>query len=104
MQLEGIDPTKIRKETIVNGTGAIFYENYSSNINVLMENGNVYVIEVKSSINRGEIDHYLQNVRLFELVSNRQVTQAYLVVLHIYPEIKKFAEDRGLKVIYGDLY
>ena len=104
MQLEGIEPAKTRKEIIVDRTGSIFYENYSSNIDVLMENGNVYVIEVKSSINRGEIDHYLQNIRLFELVSNRQVTQVYLVVLHIYPEIKEFAEERGIKVIYGDLF
>ena len=64
--LENIDPKKIRNEKLSDPNGELFFPGYSTDIDILIENGNLYLVEVKATARRDDVAHFLQNVALFE--------------------------------------
>ncbi|MHA1322275.1 MAG: DUF3782 domain-containing protein [Candidatus Helarchaeota archaeon] len=103
LQLENIDPSKIRKEYLYDGEGLVFYKNYSTDIDVLVENDNLYLVEVKATANKQDVDHFLQNIRLYEHVKGKKVTQPLLIALRIFLNAKGLAEQHGIHVIAGTI-
>jgi hypothetical protein len=103
LKMENVDPDKIKKVFIVDRKGMVFWNDYSSDIDVLVENGNVYAIEVKAKASHADVTRFVQNIKLYELVENKKVTKSFVISLRIEPDIKAYAESRGLIVIAGDI-
>jgi hypothetical protein len=103
LKMENVDPDKIKKVFIVDRKGMVFWNDYSSDIDVLVENGNVYAIEIKAKASHADVTRFVQNIKLYELVENKKVTKSFVISLRIDPDIKSYAESRGLIVIAGDL-
>ena len=70
---------------------------------VLVEDGNVYALDVKATTSYDEITHFMQNVKLYEITSGRKTTRLYLVALRIFTDDKAFAEKLGIHVIHGQV-
>ncbi len=103
LKMENVDPDKIKKVFIVDRKAMVFWKDYSSDIDVLVENGNVYAIEIKARASHADVTRFVQNIKLYELVENKKVTKSFVISLRIDPDIKSYAESRGLIVIAGDL-
>jgi hypothetical protein len=103
LQLEKIDPKKIRREIVRDAQGIVFHPGYSTDIDVIIENGNVYLIEVKATARKDQIDHFLQNMKLYRLVQGREITQGIIIALRITEIARDYAQLLGLRVIAGEI-
>jgi hypothetical protein len=72
LKMENVDPDKIKK-VVVDRKGIVFWNDYSSDIDVLVENGNVYAIEVKAKASHADVTRFVQKIKLYELVENKKV-------------------------------
>jgi hypothetical protein len=70
---------------------------------VLVENGNVYAMEIKAKASHADVTRFVQNIKLYELIENKKVTKSFVISLRIDQDIKSYAESKGLIVIAGDL-
>jgi hypothetical protein len=103
LKMEHIDPDKVKKVFIVDRTGAVFWKDYSSDIDVLVENGNVYALEIKAKASHADVTRFIQHIRLYELMEKKKVTKSFVISLRIDPDIKAYAESKGLVVIVGEI-
>ncbi|MHA1266814.1 MAG: hypothetical protein ACTSRS_16375 [Candidatus Helarchaeota archaeon] len=103
LQLENIDPSKIRKEYLYDLKGVVFHRDYATDIDVLVENDNLYLVEVKATANRQDVEHFLQNIRLYEQVTGKKVTRPLLIALRIFLDAKGIADRYGIRVIAGTI-
>ncbi len=103
LQLENILPEKIRKEVISDLKGEIFFPGYTTDIDVLIENTNTYLVEVKSTAGSEDITQFLQNAKLFKKVSGKQPTQLILITLRINQATYNLARSQKIHVIAGEI-
>jgi hypothetical protein len=103
LTLENIDPRRIYKKRIIDQTGEIIHKGYKSDIDVVLENGNLYVLEIKATAKDESVLQLLQNAKLYEHLTQKTATQRILICLQIDEDVKELAESNGIKVIYGSL-
>ncbi|MFV2016576.1 MAG: hypothetical protein ACC656_14195 [Candidatus Heimdallarchaeota archaeon] len=103
LKLENIDVEKIRKEHIIDTKGQIFFEGFTTDIDILVENGNVYLVEIKATTGSQDIAHFLQKKKLFELDHGKKVTGLILISLRMNIATYDFAVHRGIKPIAGSM-
>jgi hypothetical protein len=72
-------------------------------MDVLVENTNTYLIEVKSTTGSEDITQFLQNAKLFEKFSGKQPTQLILVTLRINQPTYNLAKSQKIHVIAGEI-
>ena len=101
--LEKISPEDVRKENLIDKEGLVFYPNYSSDIDVVVDNGNIYLFEIKATVYKSDTDHFLQNVRLYEKVKNVKITAAFIISLRMSSQSYKHALNQSIRVINGDI-
>ena len=104
LNLENIDPEKIRKEFISDPEGEVFFPGYTTDIDVLLENNNTYLIEVKSTAGSQDIAHFIQNAKLFEKVKGKTPTLLILVTLRITQETYNLAAAQQIRTIAGEIF
>ena len=103
LKLENILPDKIRKEVLTDSKGEIFYSGYTTDIDVLVENGNIYLVEVKATVGSENVAHFLQNVLLYEKLKGKKITKPIIVTLRINRNTKALAENHNIRVITGNV-
>ena len=103
LRLENIIPDKIRKEILTDTKGEIFYPGYTTDIDVIVENGNTYLVEVKATTGSENVAHFLQNVALYEKQKGKKITKPIIVTLRINRNTKVLAENQNIRVIAGNI-
>ncbi len=103
LKLENIDPDKIDSITLLDKDGIVFYPGYNSDIDILIQNGDTILIELKASTGSQDIAHFLQNAKLYELLYQKIPTQLILASIRIKSETIRLAESKGIKVIWGEI-
>ncbi|HMF30041.1 MAG TPA: hypothetical protein VKK79_01405 [Candidatus Lokiarchaeia archaeon] len=104
LQLENIDPEKIRKEYLVDRDGAVFTINYDTDVDVLLEDGNVYLVEVKSTADNRDVQDLLNKAQLYQHITGREPTQLILVALKMRERNYNFATQQpNMKVLVGEI-
>ena len=103
LKLENILPDKIRREVLSDPNGEIFYPGYTTDIDVLIENGNIYLVEVKATVGSENVAHFLQNVALYEKQKGKKITKPIIVTLRINRNTKALAEIQKIRVIAGNI-
>ena len=104
LKLEKIDPGKIRKEFMSDPEGKVFFPGYTTDIDVLLENDNTYLIEIKSTASSQDIAHFLQNAKLFEKITGKKPTHLILVTLRITQATYSLAEAQKIRTIAGEIF
>ncbi len=98
---ENIQSAQIKKEELIDREGKIFWENYNTDIDVLIQDGKIILIEIKYHPDNRDGFHLLKNAKLFKL----QFKKDYDILMIICLEIKKInleqIENQGIKVIAG---
>ncbi len=97
---ENIPYKKMRKEFIVDKSGAVFTKNYSTDIDILVENGKTILIEVKYHPDNHDIFHFLKVAELYKR-NYKPYDKLLLFALEIHARHLEYAREQGIKVITG---
>ncbi len=84
--------------------GKVFFPGYTTDIDILLENDNTYLIEIKSTASSQDIAHFLQNAKLFEKIKGKKPTQLILVTLRITQATYSLAEAQKIRTIAGEIF
>ncbi|MHA1733495.1 MAG: hypothetical protein ACTSU5_16220 [Promethearchaeota archaeon] len=101
--LEKIDPAKIQKKFIVDREGVVYASNYSTEVDVVLENGNLYLVEVKATADNRDANDLLNKARLYEATQKRKPDGLVLVALRMNRMNHDFAREKGIRVIVGNV-
>ncbi len=99
---ENIQASKIYKEFLSDKDGIIFVENYSTDIDVIMENGKVILMEIKYSPDNRDIFHFLKVAELYNKLK-KSFDELILVALEIKKKHLELAQQEGIKVVAGKI-
>ncbi|MHA1698293.1 MAG: hypothetical protein ACTSWN_05585 [Promethearchaeota archaeon] len=102
LKMENIDPNKITKKQITDRDGKVFLKGYSTDVDVIVQDGNTYILEIKASADNNYVEHFYQIGRLYELVENRKVTMKILVALRATERAFVSASKLGIHIIHGN--
>ena len=98
---ENIQTAKIKKEELLDREGTIFWENYNTDIDVLIQNGKTILIEVKYHPDNRDGFHLLKNARLYKLQFKKDYDNLMIICLEIKRINLEQIEKQGIKVIAG---
>lgn len=101
LRLENVDPDKVRKEGIRDEEGTVFFQGYKSDVDVLVEDGNLYLVEVKATASREDVSHFYQNAKLYAHTHEHEPRGLLLVALRVHQDAVGVADELGMKVITG---
>ena len=98
---ENIQSSKIKKEKLLDKEGKIFWENYNTDIDVLIQNGKTILIEIKYYPDNRDGFHLLKNAKLFKLQFKKDYDNLIMICLEIKRINLEQIEKQGIKVITG---
>ena len=98
---ENIQASKITKEHLIDREGKIFWENYNSDIDILIQDGKTILIEIKYHPDNRDGYHLMKNAELFKLQFNKDYDKLMIICLEITKTNLDQIEKNGIKVIAG---
>jgi len=100
---ENIHRANISKVDLIDSQGDIYYESYTTDIDVVVQDGKILLIEVKSSADNRDINDLLKKAKLYKLQYNKEYNELVLVCLEISRFNFKQALEQNVKVIAGKI-
>ena len=100
---ETINISEIKKIYLFDKEGTIFYDNYSTDIDILIQDGKTVLIEVKSGADNRDINDFLKKSALFKLQYQKNYDALILICLEINQRNFEDAIRQGIKVIAGEI-
>ena len=98
---ENISSSDIKREKLLDREGKFFWENYNSDIDVLIQNGKTILIEVKYHADNHKLYHFLKNGKLYKHQYKKDYDELLMICLEINDINLEFAKKLGIKVITG---
>ncbi len=100
---EAIPVSAIKKEYLYDKEGTLFYENYSTDIDVVIQDGKTVLIEVKSGADNRDVNDLLKKAALFKVQFNKNYDLLMLFCLEINQRNLEDAIRQGIRVIAGQI-
>ncbi len=100
---EAIPVRAIKKEYLYDKEGKFFYENYSTDIDVVIQDGKTVLIEVKSGADNRDVNDLLKKAALFKVQFNKNYDLLMLFCLEINQRNLEDAIRQGIRVIAGQI-
>ncbi len=100
---EAIPVSAIKKEYLYDKEGTLFYENYSTDIDVVIQDGKTVLIEVKSGADNRDVNDLLKKASLFKVQFNKNYDLLMLFCLEINQRNLEDAIRQGIRVIAGQI-
>ncbi|MHA1439658.1 MAG: DUF3782 domain-containing protein [Promethearchaeota archaeon] len=100
---ENIDASKITKEYLYDEKGEVFWKNYNSDIDILMQNGKIILIEIKYHVNKHKIERFVRKSQLFKLQFKKDFDALVMICLEIKSSVLHIAKQFGVKIIVGNI-
>jgi len=100
---ENIDRSKISREPLMDPNGVVYYENYSTDIDVVIQNDKTILIEVKSTADNRDIYDLIKKGELFKVQFDKEYDELMLVCLEINQVNFKQAIKQGIRVVAGKI-
>ena len=67
-------------------------------LDIIITDGKVIVIEIKSSVYREQVEAFMDNVRAYEYVKKRKVDRKMIISAYIDPGARKIAKREGIEI------
>ncbi|MGV9173952.1 MAG: DUF3782 domain-containing protein, partial [Promethearchaeia archaeon] len=100
---ENIDRSNISRKTLIDREGQVFYENYQTDIDVLIENGRTILIEVKSTADNRDIFSLQKKGELFNSMHDEEYDELMIICLEINQFNFEQAVQQGIHVVAGEI-
>ena len=101
-KLKDIEISKIEQISMVDSKGLVFVKGFTTDIDVLMENGKTILIEIKFKIDNRDLNHFFQVAKLYEKLYKKP-DELWALSLEIAPKTLATATKFPIKVIYGKI-
>ncbi|TFF94423.1 MAG: hypothetical protein EU544_04510 [Promethearchaeota archaeon] len=90
---ENIERSKISRKELVDREGKVYFDNYQTDVDVVIQDGKTILIEVKSTADNRDIFDLQKKAELFKIVSGEDYDELMLVCL----EINRFNFEQAIK-------
>jgi hypothetical protein len=100
---ENIDASQIKKEYLFDEHGTVFWKNYNSDIDILIQNGKIILIEVKYHASKHKIERFVRNSKLYTLQFKKDFDELVMICLEIKRSDLRVAREFGVKIIAGSI-
>jgi len=100
---ENIKGKNIKKELLVDKNGSVFWKNYMSDIDVLIQDGKTILIEIKYYADNRDGFHLIKNAELYKHQFNKKYDKLMLICLEINKTNLEQLEKQGIRVIAGKI-
>jgi hypothetical protein len=100
---ENIERSNISRRELIDREGRIYYENYRTDVDVVIQNGKTILMEVKSTADNRDVYYLQKNGELFNLLYEEDYDELILVCLEINRFNFEQAIKQGVKVITGKI-
>ena len=100
---ENIDASQIKKEYLFDEHGTVFWKNYKSDIDVLIQNGKTILIEVKYHASKHKIERFVRNSKLYTHQFKKDFDELVMICLEIKRSDLRIAKEFGVKIIAGSI-
>ncbi len=100
---ENIDASQIKKEFLFDEHGTVFWKNYKSDIDILIQNGKTILIEVKYHASKRKIESFVRNSKLYTLQFKKDFDELVMICLEIKRSDLRIAKEFGVKIIAGSI-
>ena len=104
LEREGIEPGRVERFSYLDRDGSVTgLKGRLVQVDILVRDGEVTVIEVKSFPERRDMDHLKDVVGYVEKILQKKVSKVYLVAVNVDRDTLERAGELGFKVIYGSI-
>ena len=104
LEMEGIEPGRVERFSYLDRDGSVTgLKGRLVQVDILVRDGEVTVIEVKSFPERQDMDHLKDVVAYVEKIIQKRVSKVYLVAVNVDKDTLERAGELGFKVIYGSI-
>ena len=100
---ENIERSKISRKELVDREGKVYFDNYQTDVDVVIQDGKTILIEVKSTADNRDIFDLQKKAELFKIVSGEEYDELMLVCLEINRFNFEQAIKQGIHVIAGKI-
>jgi hypothetical protein len=100
---KNINISKIKKVELVDKEGKIFYKNFNTDIDVLIENGNRILIEIKFKPDNRDIFHLMKTAELYRYQTGKDYDSLMIICMEITQRNFQEATKQGISVIAGEI-
>lgn len=95
-----IKPESLRlQQKLVDTTGEVFYKGYTSEVDLMTENGELTVFEVKATAKRGDVYLFAQKIKLIAIQNPDQPVKGVLICLAARDEVAKECDYHHIKLV-----
>ena len=95
-----IKPESLRlQQKLVDTTGEVFYEGYTSEVDLMTENGELTVFEVKATAKTGDVYLFAQKMKLIAIQHPGQPVKGVLICLAARDEVAKECAYHKIKLV-----
>ncbi len=81
--------------------GEFFLQKRQAEIDIIIKNKEKIALEVKSSLNFGEVDDFEKSVRFYQREENVELTKKIIVAIYPRRGVEEYAEQFNIKIIKG---
>jgi hypothetical protein len=100
---ESINKSKITREPLIDKDGKIYYKDYSTNIDVLIQDSKLILIEVKFHADNRDIADLLRKGQLFKAQFRKNYNELVIVCSEISKTNFEQAIKHGVRIIAGKI-
>lgn len=100
---ERIEYTEITRESLTDEKGEIFFPGYTTDVDIVAQNGTISLFEIKYKADQRDIFHFYKNAQLYERQTRKKPTHLYIVCLEISEKTLIAVKNWPVKVIAGKI-
>ncbi len=95
--LEEIAHKKVERYIAYDHEGYVFGRPDQVEIDILIKNGEIWIMEIKSSTSKADVSIFARKVEFYERHENKKVSRKILISPMIEPKAREFAEELGIQ-------
>ncbi len=100
---ENIDKKNVTRENLKDDKGEVYYEGYTTDIDVVIQNGKTFLMEIKSTVDNRDIADLLLKAKLFRIQYGKDHDGLILACLEINRINFEKAIKQDIRVIAGEI-
>ncbi|TFF88155.1 MAG: hypothetical protein EU549_03530 [Promethearchaeota archaeon] len=100
---ENIKSSKIKRIDLSDSEGTVYYENYTTDIDVLIQDSKIILIEIKFHADNRDIFDLIKKAELYKHQYKKNYDELILICLKINQKNYQQAVEQGIRVIAGNI-
>lgn len=100
---ESINTSEIKKEKLNDKEGKVFWENFSTDIDILIQNTKTILIEIKFHADNRDAYQLIKKAELYKYQFKRNYDELMIICLEITQNNYEQIVKQGIKVIAGKI-